>query len=100
MNARPTSPFDLTGRCAVVIGGTSGLGREIALALARAGADVVATSRRPDQVEDVALSIEAEGRRTLRVCSDVLQRVTLADLHTAVMKEFGSVEILVNAAGI
>ena len=67
-------PFDLAGRCAVVVGGTSGLGREIALGLARAGANVVASSRRSEQVEEVAAAIEAEGRRTLRLCSDVLQR--------------------------
>jgi len=92
--------FDLTGRCAVVVGGTSGLGREIALELARAGANVVASSRRIEQVEEVAAAIEAEGRRTLRVCSDVLQRESLEALHAVVLEAFGSVEILVNAAGI
>ena len=92
--------FDLTGRGAVVVGGTSGLGREIALELARAGANVVASSRRIEQVEEVAAAIEAEGRRTLRVCSDVLQRESLEALHAVVLEAFGSVEILVNAAGI
>lgn len=100
MNDRSTGPFDLTGRCAVVVGGTSGLGREIALGLARAGANVVASSRRKEQVEEVAAAIESEGRRTLRVCSDVLQRDSLEALHAAALQEFGSVEILVNAAGI
>ena len=92
--------FDLSGRCAVVVGGTAGLGREIALGLARAGANVVASSRRSEQVEEVAGAIEAEGVRTLRVCSDVLQRETLQALHGSVLAEFHSVEILVNAAGI
>jgi len=92
--------FDLSGRCAVVVGGTSGLGREIALGLARAGANVVASSRRIEQVEEVAAAIEAEGRRTLRVCSDVLDRASLEALHAGVLEAFGSVEILVNAAGI
>lgn len=91
--------FDLTGRCAVVLGGTSGLGREIALGLARAGADVVASSRRMEQIEDVAEVIEAEGRHTLRVVSDVLKRETLVELHEKVLEEFGGVDILVNAAG-
>jgi NAD(P)-dependent dehydrogenase (short-subunit alcohol dehydrogenase family) len=99
-NERSIGPFDLTGRCAVVVGGTSGLGREIALGLARAGANVVASSRRSEQVEEVAAAIEAEGRRTLRLCSDVLQRDSLEALHAGVLQEFGSVEILVNAAGI
>jgi len=84
----------------VVVGGTTGLGREIALGLARAGADVVATSRRSEQVEEVAAAIEAEGVRTLRLCCDVLQRETLEALHSSVLAEFGSVDILVNAAGI
>ena len=84
----------------MVVGGTSGLGREIALGLARAGANVVASSRRIEQVEEVAAAIEAEGRRTLRVCSDVLDRASLEALHAGVLEAFGSVEILVNAAGI
>jgi NAD(P)-dependent dehydrogenase (short-subunit alcohol dehydrogenase family) len=92
--------FDLSGRCAVVVGGTTGLGREMALGLARAGANVVATSRRPEQVEAVASAIESEGVRTLQVCSDVLQRESLESLHAQVIAVFGSVEILVNAAGI
>jgi NAD(P)-dependent dehydrogenase (short-subunit alcohol dehydrogenase family) len=99
-NDRPAAPFDLTGRCAVVVGGTSGLGREIALGLARAGADVVATSRRRDQVDAVAAEIESEGRRSMRVCSDVLERDTLEALHASVLREFGSADILVNAAGV
>jgi NAD(P)-dependent dehydrogenase (short-subunit alcohol dehydrogenase family) len=94
------SIFDLTGRVAVVIGGTTGLGRAIALGLAEAGADVVASSRRSDQVELAAAEIEALGRRTLRVTSDVMQRTSVQALHDAVIKEFGKVDILVNAAGI
>jgi NAD(P)-dependent dehydrogenase (short-subunit alcohol dehydrogenase family) len=100
MNDSRSSLFDLSGECAVVVGGTSGLGREIALGLARAGADVVASSRREEQVEEVAAEIEAEGRRTLRVCSDVLRRETLETLHTKALAEFGSVGVLVNAAGV
>ncbi|MGA2350894.1 MAG: glucose 1-dehydrogenase [Terracidiphilus sp.] len=94
------SLFDLSGRIAVVIGGTTGLGHAIALGLAEAGADVVPTSRRREQVEKVAAEIEALGRRSLRVSSDVLNRASLQVLHDAVMKEFGKVDILVNAAGI
>ena len=94
------SLFDLNGRVAMVMGGTTGLGRAISLGLAEAGADVVASSRRLEQVEGVAAEIEAMGRRTLRVTSDVGDRVSVQALHDAVMGEFGKVEILVNAAGI
>lgn len=99
-NLPSSTPFDLSGCCAVVIGGTAGLGREIALGLAQAGADVVASSRRSAQVDELAAAIEAEGRRTLRLTSDVLRRDTLEALHASVLKEFGRIDILVNSAGI
>ncbi|MGB9510281.1 MAG: SDR family NAD(P)-dependent oxidoreductase, partial [Candidatus Acidiferrum sp.] len=66
--------FDLDGRVAVVIGGTSGIGRTIALGLAEAGADVVPSGRREDMVESAAKEIETLGRRSLRKCADVQQR--------------------------
>ena len=74
--------FDLTGRVAVVTGGTTGLGHAISLGLAEAGADVVASSRRPEQVKAVAAEIEALGRRTLRITSDVLDRASRAGVCT------------------
>ncbi len=92
--------FDLNGRVAVVTGGTTGLGHAIALGLAEAGADVVASSRRAEQVEKVAGEIETLGRRTLRVTSDVLNRDSIQALHDAALKEFGKIDILVNAAGV
>jgi NAD(P)-dependent dehydrogenase (short-subunit alcohol dehydrogenase family) len=92
--------FDLSGRVAVVTGGTTGLGHAIALGLAGAGADVVASSRRLEQVEKTAQEIEGLGRRTMRVTSDVLDRASLQALHNAVIEKFGKVDILVNAAGI
>src|SRR5580692_8425218 len=92
--------FDLTGRVAVVMGGTTGLGHAIALGLAEAGADVVASSRRAEQVDRTAAEIEALGRRALRVSSDVSAPATIQSLHDAVIEEFGKVDILVNAAGI
>jgi NAD(P)-dependent dehydrogenase (short-subunit alcohol dehydrogenase family) len=92
--------FELSGRVAVVMGGTTGLGKAIALGLAAAGADVVVSSRRMDQVEQVAAEIEAFGRRTMRLTCDVgVAREVLA-LHDAVIEELGNVDILVNAAGI
>lgn len=92
--------FDLSDCCAVVLGGTSGLGREIALGLAHAGADVVASSRRVEHVDLVAREIEDTGVRTLRKTSDVLQRETLVELQNDVVKKFGAVHILVNCAGV
>jgi len=95
-----SSLFDLQGKAAVVIGGTSGIGRALALGLADAGADVVASARRSAQVDQVAAEIEAKGRRTLRVLSDVSHRNTLEKLRDAVVEKFGKVDILVNCAGI
>jgi NADP-dependent 3-hydroxy acid dehydrogenase YdfG len=74
------APLELTNKIAVVIGGTSGIGRAIARAMAEAGADVVPTSRRMDQVEATALEIEERGRRTLRVTSDVIDSQSLQSL--------------------
>jgi NAD(P)-dependent dehydrogenase (short-subunit alcohol dehydrogenase family) len=91
--------FDLSGRVAVVVGGTSGIGRAMALGLADAGADVVASSRRPDMVEAAAGEIEARGRRSLRVCSDVADRPSLQALLEAAVAKFSKVDILVYAAG-
>ena len=92
-------PLTLDGKIAVVIGGTSGIGRALAHGLAEAGADVVPTSRRLEQVEATALEIEARGRRTLRVTSDVAERASLEDLLAACLAGFGQVDILVNCAG-
>jgi NAD(P)-dependent dehydrogenase (short-subunit alcohol dehydrogenase family) len=91
--------LDLTGRVAVVIGGTSGIGRTLALGLAEAGADVVATGRRENLVKEVAGEIEKAGRKSLSVAVDVLDRASVDDLRDAVMKQFGHVDILLNAAG-
>jgi NAD(P)-dependent dehydrogenase (short-subunit alcohol dehydrogenase family) len=93
------SPLDLNGKVAVVIGGTSGIGRAIALGLAQAGADVVPTSRRDELVEACAAEIEALGRRTLRVTSDVGDRSSLQHLLDETVKAFEKVDILVNSAG-
>jgi NAD(P)-dependent dehydrogenase (short-subunit alcohol dehydrogenase family) len=94
------SLFDLTGRTAIVVGGTTGIGRALALGLADAGADVVATGRRPAAVDDVSAAIEQRGRRTLRHPADVGDRASLHDLRDACLKAFGRVDIVVAAAGI
>ena len=95
-----TRLFDLTGRVAVVLGGTTGIGHAISLGLAEAGAHVIASSRRPEQVEKTAAEIEALGRMTLRATSNVLDRSSLEALRDQVLAAFGKVDILVNAAGV
>jgi NAD(P)-dependent dehydrogenase (short-subunit alcohol dehydrogenase family) len=92
--------FSLQGRVAVVVGGTSGIGRELALGLADAGADVVATARREALVDEVAKEIEARGRRTLRIATDVLDRRSLTAARDAVLTAFGHVDVVVYCAGI
>jgi NAD(P)-dependent dehydrogenase (short-subunit alcohol dehydrogenase family) len=91
---------ELSGKCAVVIGGTSGIGGAIALGFADAGADVIASSRSQASVDEVASLIEDRGAKTLRITSDAVQRETLQHLHDAVIREFGRVDILVNSAGM
>lgn len=92
--------FDLKGRCAVVVGGSSGIGQTIALGLAEAGADVVPSARRLAEVEQTVGKISAMGRRSLVCASDVRDRASLQALHDRVIAEFGKVDILVNAAGV
>jgi len=91
--------LSLVGRVAVVVGGTSGIGRAISLGLAEAGADVVASARGAANLDATAAEIETRGRRTLRVRSDVADRASLDALRDAVIGEFGQVDILVNCAG-
>jgi NAD(P)-dependent dehydrogenase (short-subunit alcohol dehydrogenase family) len=95
----PFPQLDLAGRVAVVVGGTSGIGRQIALGLAEAGADVVASSRRESEVTQTADALAALGRRTLRLTADVTERGTLERLNHATLAELGKVDILVNCAG-
>jgi len=93
------SIFDLTGKTAVVVGGTSGIGRVLALGLADAGADVVATARRRNLVDEVGAEIERRGRRTLRIATDVGDDSSLASLRDEVTGQFGRVDIVLCAAG-
>jgi NAD(P)-dependent dehydrogenase (short-subunit alcohol dehydrogenase family) len=93
------APLNLAGRVAVVLGGTSGIGRALALGLAEAGADVVPTGRREAQVDAAAAEIERLGRRSLRVPADVTARSSLEHLLAEVVRAFDKVDILVNCAG-
>src|SRR5690348_2563417 len=91
--------MDLSGRVAVVVGGTSGLGRTIALGLAEAGAAVVPSGRRQDMVDEVSAAVKAIGRETLNYSVNVSDRASVDTMRDAVVKHFGGVDILVNAAG-
>ncbi|HEX5887598.1 MAG TPA: glucose 1-dehydrogenase [Pyrinomonadaceae bacterium] len=93
------SPLELSGKVAVVVGGTSGIGRAIAHGFAQAGADVIPTSRRAEQVDATAREIEEFGRRSLRVASDVSDRASLERVLSEAVEAFGKVDILVNSAG-
>jgi len=93
--------LSLTGKAAVVTGSSRGIGREIALAFAEAGADVVVCSRaRDNSLEEVAGEIRGLGRRSLAVPTDVTQSAAVDNLVQRTVDEFGTIDILVNNAGI
>src|SRR6185436_15670715 len=94
------SLFNLTGRAAVVVGGTSGIGRTIALGLADAGADVVATGRREALVQTVSGEITDRGRRTVAMAADVGDLASLERLRDEVVARLGRIDIMVCAAGV
>ena len=88
----------LSNKVAVVIGGTSGIGRALSLGLARAGADVVPSGRRKENIDEVASEIESSGRQTLRLTCDIGDRESLERLAAASLERFGKIDILVNCA--
>jgi NAD(P)-dependent dehydrogenase (short-subunit alcohol dehydrogenase family) len=94
-----SSCFDLTGRVAVVIGGTTGIGRALSVGLAEHGAAVVPSSRRLECVQAVCREIEASGYTALAHTVDVRDRGSIGALREAVLQRFGAIDILVNAAG-
>lgn len=91
--------LDLTNKTAVVIGGTSGIGLEISRGLAVAGADVIPTGRREEQVRSASAGVVALGRRSLAQTCDVTDAASIERLLQSAVKQFGSVHILVNCAG-
>jgi NAD(P)-dependent dehydrogenase (short-subunit alcohol dehydrogenase family) len=94
-----TQLLSLEGKIAVITGGTSGIGRALSLGLADAGANVIATARRQQQVDETAAEIELRGRQTLRATSDVCDRTSLEQLLAAALQRFEKVDILINCAG-
>ena len=99
-NAGPAALFDLTGKVALVTGGSRGLGREMVLAFADAGADVVIASRKLDACKAVAAQIEASGRQALPVACHVGHWDECDELADRAYERFGRVDILVNNAGM
>jgi NAD(P)-dependent dehydrogenase (short-subunit alcohol dehydrogenase family) len=91
--------LDLEGRVAVVLGGTSGIGMALTKGLAEAGANVIPSSRRREQVEEAAAEVEKRGRKTLRLPSDVTDRASLESVLQGTIAGLGPVDILVNCAG-
>lgn len=92
--------FDLTGKKAIVTGGNGGIGRGIALGLARAGADVVIAARNQEKTAAMVEEIVALGRRCLGLSCDVRDRNDIAAVVNATLEEYGRLNILVNNAGI
>lgn len=92
--------FDLSGRVAVVTGGSRGLGREMVLAFAEHGADVVVASRKLDNCAAVARQVEERGRRALPVAYHAGDWEDSDRLYEAVYREFGRCDVLVNNAGM
>lgn len=92
--------LDLNGKTAVVIGGSTGIGRAIALGLAQAGADVIASARRAQEVEAATSEIERLGRRSLPLTCDVTSESSLQQLLQQAVGALGKVDILVNSAGV
>ena len=92
--------LELEGKCAVVIGGTSGIGHALALGLAEAGANVIPVSRRAEASARTADEVRELGRRSLSSSVDVSSRTSIEELYNSVADEFGIVDILVNCAGI
>lgn len=90
--------FDLTGRCALVTGANTGLGQAIAIALAEAGADIVAAGR--SDPSETAARVHAAGRRFHAVQADLSQQAQLASVVEQALTAFGRLDILVNNAGI
>ena len=91
--------FSLTGKVAVVTGATGVLGSEMARALARSGARVALLGRREEKASSLASELESEGAEALALPADVLDRSQLEEAKIALLRRWGRVDILVNAAG-
>ncbi|MCR5754091.1 MAG: SDR family oxidoreductase [Acetatifactor sp.] len=91
--------FDLKGQVAVITGASSGLGRQMARAFAKQGANLVVLARRLDRLEELKKELEAEGVSVLPIACDVTSSEAIENAAAQAEKEFGKVDILVNCAG-
>lgn len=98
MNVRDL--FDLKGRVALVTGGSIGLGRQIAQALAEAGADIALCARKIERCQEAATELQALGVRTMAMACDVTNPDQVRALVDATLAQFGRIDVLVNNAGI
>jgi dehydrogenase/reductase SDR family member 4 len=95
----PVADFSLAGKVAIVTGGSRGIGRSIAIALAEHGADVALAARKPDALAEAVAAVEATGRRAIGVATNVRQIEELRNLVDETRRRLGRVDILVNNAG-
>lgn len=91
--------FSLAGKVAIVTGGSRGIGRSIAVALAEAGADVCVAARKPEALEESVAAVRATGRRGIAVPTNVRDLAALENLVTETKRQLGRVDVLVNNAG-
>jgi NAD(P)-dependent dehydrogenase (short-subunit alcohol dehydrogenase family) len=96
----PLDEFSLDGTVAIVTGGSRGIGEEIAVAMAKSGADVVPIARSEDALQDTVERIEATGSESLLQPLDVTDRAGITALFDEVEREIGDVDVLVNNAGV
>ena len=94
------SPFDLTGKSAIVTGGNGGIGLGMALGLARAGAGIVIAGRNKDKSEEAVRDIEALGASALAVSVDVTDIASVGAMVEATLAQMGRIDILINNAGM
>ena len=92
--------FDLTGRVAIVSGGSMGLGRQVAEGLAEMGANLVLCARKKERCDEVAEELRARGVQTLPLACDVRDRAAIHEVVKATLDKFGRIDILVNSAGV
>jgi gluconate 5-dehydrogenase len=92
--------FDLTGRVAIVSGGSMGLGRQMAEGLAEMGANLVLCARKKKRCEEVAEALRSHGVQTLALGCDVKERAAIQEVVDATLAKFGRVDILINNAGV
>ena len=95
-----SSVFDISGKTALVTGGGTGIGKAIALEFARAGVDVAVASRSMEHLEPVAKEIEALGRRSLAIPTDVRKEEMVENMVAKSIEKLGHIDILVNNTGV